>query len=174
MSTDPRELAEVANHMAAFSHVLCGKAGKFEQFNACATSMLAGSPPTITRLMSVRSHAIATERPLIWLHHSQTGDGSLRIGLIAPGDEQLFIVENCLLWKDVSDDRALLIPEGLEYGAFRFDDDFTLHHLDEAPTKEAKELEAGVSRACEWLRLAGLEQLHRGDALQLPVHVRAA
>ena len=174
MSTNPQQLALVANHMAAFSHVLCGQAGQFEQFNASVTSMLSGSPPTAAGLMSIEWHVLATQRPLIWLHHSQAGDGLLRIGLIAPNKEKRLIVENCLLWKGIGDDRAVLIPEGLEFGAFRFDDNFTLHHSEEAPTRDADELEAGVSHACEWLRSAELEQLERGDVLQLPVHVRAA
>ena len=83
-------------------------------------------------------------------------------------------IENSLLWMGADEGRATLVPDSFMVGGYQFDDDFRLHHIEEAPASSFEAAKDGMVRACDRLAMIQLEQWDRGDVFDLPQHARAA
>ncbi|KZX52698.1 hypothetical protein A3711_07225 [Erythrobacter sp. HI00D59] len=72
------------------------------------------------------------------------------------------------------DDRATLVPDGFNLGAYRFDDALDLHHITEAPASTFEAANGDMVRAYNRLMAIQAEQWERGDTFDLPYLAQAA
>ena len=111
---------------------------------------------------------------MLWVHHSRDMPQLPQIGLVAHGGDQVYFIESCMLWMSPKEDRASLIPDSFEMGAFRFDDQLQLHHTPKAPARSFKAAEAAMARAYRKLHSIALEiEQHGAEASRLHQAVAA-
>ena len=140
-----------ANYMGAVAHLLCGEAGRHDEFHAKVDILLAGSPPQLMQLWQLAGTARSTEHPLIWIHHSAELPNVPQIGIAAVASGRMHIIDSCMLWMPRSGGRARLVPGNFQMGAFRFDDQIRLQHVSKAPAASFDAGEAGMVRAYDRL-----------------------
>ena len=126
--TDTEKQKRIANYLAGFAHILGGKPGRFTEFRSKVDIMLGGCAPHALALMQFSAQVQATGRPLLWVHQSPECPQIPQIGLVAQVDGGTHFIENCMLWLGREDDRALLVPDGFNLGAYRLDDALDLGH----------------------------------------------
>ncbi len=163
-----------ANYMGAVAHLLGGQPGRHQEFIQKVELILSGNEPHAMQLMMFAEAVRRTGRPLIWICHSEDAPHVPSIGLVAMAGDQVFTIENCMLWMSANGDRACLIPDNFKFGAFKFDDDLRLRHMKKAPARNHKSATAAMSRAYVRLREIETEQRERGDAFSLPELAKAA
>lgn len=171
-SIDDQQIA--ANYMAAFAHLLCGQPGRAKEFLQNAELILSGCKPPAIGLMSFEDRVGRTGRPVIWICQSKDVSSVPSIGLVAMADHQVVTIENCFLWLSATGDRAHLIPDSFELGAFKFDDDLRLRHMPNAPARDQQSAAADISRAYSRLCEIEAEQRSRGDVFPLPELIKGA
>lgn len=163
-----------ANFMGALAHLLCGRPDGHSDFIDKVELILSGSEPHTMQLMQFNGQVRRSGRPVIWVHHSPDVPHVPQIGLVARSGEQVHVIENCMLWMAASDDRARLVPDGFNMGAFRFDDDLVLHRVDKAPSTSFERATPSMGRAYNRLLKLQIDQLERGAVFKLPEFAKAA
>lgn len=112
------------------------------------------------QLMQAEPTLRRTDIPLIWIHPTENPHVP-RIGLAALCGHQAFFVENCMLWMAPGDDRARLVPDSFEMGAFQLKNDLRLRYSRKSPATY-DDGTPGIIGAYD--RLLGVEQEDRsGD-----------
>ena len=157
----------IANFFAALARLLSGQSGRFTEFRDKVDIMLSGTAPHAFGLMQFASRVQTTGRPLLWVHQSAECPVP-QIGLIAQMGGGMHYIESCMLCLTGEDDRATLVPDGFNLGAYRFDDALDLHHITEAPAN------GDMVRAYNRLMAIQAEQWERGDTFDLPYLAQAA
>lgn len=163
-----------ANYMGAFAHLLGGRPGCHQEFIAKVELILSGNQPHIMQLMQLSGWVRETGRPVIWIHHWPDAPHVPQIGLVAIADDQVYAIENCMLWTSPNSRVTQLVPDDFKMGAFQFDDALRLRHLPKAPARSISAAETGISHAYVQLRQLEAEQLKRGDIFVLPELAKAA
>lgn len=163
-----------ANYMGAIAHCLGGRPGRHEEFIARVEVILSGNEPHAMQLMQFTSRVRQTGRPVIWIHHMEDAPGVPLIGLVASAGDQVFTIENCMLWSPPNGRTTQLVPDNFKMGAFAFDDELRLNHLPKAPARNLDAARNGIVRAYRRLRQVEVDQLERGDVFALPQLARAA
>tara|TARA_R110000868_G_scaffold411785_1_gene710585 strand:- start:66879 stop:67211 length:333 start_codon:yes stop_codon:yes gene_type:complete len=78
--------------------------------------------------------------------------------VIDPGLEQPRIFENCFVWQRAEEEKAYLIPDGFDHGAFHIDDSGSMVILDRSPVEDFYTAKAGIILAVR--RFLDLKGLH--------------
>ncbi|KZX52713.1 hypothetical protein A3711_07315 [Erythrobacter sp. HI00D59] len=172
--TDTEKQKRIANYLAGFAHLLGGRPARFTEFRNKVDIMLGGSAPHALALMHFSAQVQATGRPLLWVHQSPECPQIPQIGLVAQVDGRIHFVENCMLWLGREADRALLVPDGFNLGAYRLDDGLDLHHIAEAPVSAFDAADQDMVRAYESLISIQADQWERGEVFDLPQLAKAA
>lgn len=172
--TDIEQQKRIANYLAALAHLLGGRPGRFTEFRDKVDIMLGGSAPHASGLMQFASRVQTTGRPLLWVHQPAERPTVPQIGLVAQMGGAMHYIENCLLILASEDDRATLVPDGFNLGAYRFDDTLDLHHTTEAPASTFEEADGDMVRAYERLIAIQVDQWERGEVFDLPCLAKAA
>ena len=167
-----QELA--ANYMGAVAHFFSGGPGRHEEFIDKVEIILSGNEPHALQLLQFSDRVRRTRRPVLWIHHKDDTPGVPLIGLVAQAGDQVYSIENCMLWSSPSGRTTKLVPDSFKMGAFEFDGQLRLVHLPKAPARSLAAAKAGVVRAYRTLLRIEREQLDRGDAFTLPQLARAA
>ena len=97
-----------------------------------------------------------------------------QIGLVAHGGDQVYFIESCMLWISPKDDRASLIPDNFEMGAFRFDDQLQLRHSPKAPAGSFEAARPAMARAYRKLHAIAAKLERQGKGAEFPHLARAA
>lgn len=163
-----------ANYMGAFAHCLGGRPGCHEEFIDKVELILSGNEPHAMQLLQFTGSVRQTGRPVIWIHHMEAAPGVPLIGLVARAADQVFTIENCMLWSTPNGRITQLVPDNFKMGAFVFDDELKLNHLPKAPARNLNAAHSGIVRAYRRLRQLEVDQLERGDVFSLPQFARAA
>ena len=163
-----------ANYMGAVAHVLSGEPGRLDEFIDRVELILSGDEPHALRLLQLHGRVQHTGRPVIWIHHMKDGTGVPLIGLVAPAGDQIYTIENCMLWTSPNGKTTQLVPDNFKMGAFSFDKELRLKHFSKAPARNLKAAETGIVRAYRRLRQIENDQLQRGDVFALPELAKAA
>ncbi len=172
--TEIEQQKRIANYLAAFSHVLSGRPGRFTEFRDRVDIMLGGSAPHVWGLMQFIDRVQETGRPLIWVHQPVENPQFPQIGLVVEVDDGMHFVENCMLCFAGEDDRATLVPDSFDRGSYRFDNALNLRRSADAPTPDFDCADGGVVRAYKQLNSIQAEQWERGDVFDLPHLAKAA
>ena len=172
--TEIEQQKRIANYLAAFAHLVGGQPGRFAEFRDKVDVMLSGTAPHAFSLMQFSDRVQATGRPLIWVHQPAESPHVPQIGLVAQVDGGTHYDENCMLCLTGEDDRATLVPDGFNLGAYRFDDMLDLHHITQAPASNLDAADGDMVRAYKRLIAIQADQWERGDIFDLPHLARAA
>ena len=172
--TEIEQQKRIANYLAAFAHLVGGQPGRFAEFRDKVDVMLSGTAPHAFSLMQFSDRVQATGRPLIWVHQPAESPHVPQIGLVAQVDGGTHYVENCMLCLTGEDDRATLVPDGFNLGAYRFDEMLDLHHIAQAPASDLEAADGDMVRAYKRLIAIQADQWERGDIFDLPHLARAA
>ena len=172
--TEIEQQKRIANYLAALAHLLGGQPGRFTEFRDKVDLMLSGSAPHAIGLMQLASRVQATGRPLLWVHQSAECPTVPQIGLVAQMGGGMHYIESCMLCLASEDDRATLVPDGFNLGAYRFDDTLDLHHITEAPASTFEAADDDMVRAYNQLITIQTDQWERGDIFDLPNLAKAA
>jgi len=172
--TEIEQQKRIANYLAAFAHLLGGTSGRFNEFRDKVDIMLSGTAPNAFGLMQFACRVQATGRPLLWGHQSGESPTDPQIRLVAQMGGGMHYIENCMLCLTGEDDRATLVPDGFNLGAYRFDDMLELHHIADAPASTFEEADGEMVRAYRQLIAIQDEQWKRGDTFELPHLAKAA
>lgn len=164
----------VANYMGALAHLLGGRPGRHAEFIQKVELIVSGAEPHALQLMQFTDRCRATGRPVLWVHVAPDVPTVPRIGLVVSVDGQARIFEQCMLWIGTEGGRARLVPDGFDWGAYRFDDELRLQHIAEAPARSFEGAKSGMIRAYRRLIRLEVEQIRKGGALPLPQLARAA
>jgi len=168
-----QELA--ANYMGAVAHFFSGEPGRHAEFIDKVELILSGNEPHALQLMQFQGRVRTTGRPVIWIHHTAEAPNMPTIGLVAlSDDDQVYMIEMCLLWSTPNGKRTCLVPDNFKMGSFEFDDELRLIHLPKAPARNFSSATNGMVRAYRRLREIEVEQLKRGDVFDLPQLAKAA
>lgn len=172
--TDIEQQKRVANYLAALAHLLGGQPGRFAEFRNKVNLMMGGSAPNAFALMQFSDQIQATGNPLLWIHQPAESPQIPQIGLVAQVNGGTHFVENCMLYLASEDDRAILVPDGFNLGAYRFDDTLNLQRITEAPASTFEAANDDMIRAYNRLIAIEAEQWERGDIFDLPFRAKAA
>ena len=172
--TEIEQQKRIANYLAAFAHLAGGQPGRFAEFRDKVDIMLSGTAPHAFTLLQFSDRVQATGRPLIWVHQPAESLHVPQIGLVAQVDGGTHYVENCMLCLASGDDRATLVPDSFELGAYRFDDALDLHHSAEAPASSLAHADGTMIRAYQRLISIQADQWERGDIFDRPYLAEAA
>lgn len=164
----------VANYFGALAHLLGGQPGRATEFRQKVEILLAGSAANATTLMQGVQFVRLKGKPVLWIHQSQENPHIPQIGLVAEVEGRMFFMENCMLWLGEGADRALLVPDSFNLGAFRFDDTLSLTYEPTAPSRTFEAAQSEMGRAYNRLISIGIEQWERGDVFDLPNLLKAA
>lgn len=170
--TSVTDQQRIGNFMAALSHLLCGKPGRHAEFIRKAEVVVTGAEPHAMALMQAEPTLRRTGIPLIWIHPTENPHVP-RIGLAALCGGQAFFVESCMLWMEAGDDRARLVPDSFDLGAFHFKNDLRLRYSRKSPTT-FDDATPGMVRAYDRLLELQITQRERSEAFELPVLQKAA
>ena len=172
--TEIEQQKRIASYLAAFAHLLGGKPGRFTEFRDKVDIMLSGSAPNAFGLMQFASRVQPTGRPLLWVHQPAECPTVPQIGLVAQMGGGMHYIESCMLCLTGEDDRATLVPDGFNLGAYRFDHKLNLKHITEAPASTFEAADGDMVRAYNRLIAIQAEQRERGDTFDLPHLAQAA
>ena len=172
--TEIEQQKRIANYLAAVAHLLGGRPGRFTEFRDKVDILLSGSAPHAFGLMQFTSRVQTTGRPLLWVHQSAECPTVPQIGLVAQMGEGMHYIESCMLCLTCEDDRATLVPDGFNLGAYRFDHKLNLKHITEAPASTFEAADGDMVRAYNRLIAIQAEQWERGDTFDLPHLAQAA
>ncbi len=172
--TEIEQQKRIANYLAAVAHLLGGRPGRSTEFRDKVHIMLSGTAPHAFGLIQFASRVQATSRPLVWVHQSVECPTVPQIGLVAQIEGSIHYIESCMLCLASEDDRATLVPDGFNLGAYRFDDTLDLHHATEAPASTFEVADRDMVRAYNRLIAIQAEQWERGDIFDLPSLAMAA
>ena len=164
----------IANFFAALARLLSGQSGRFTEFRDKVDIMLSGTAPHAFGLMQFASRVQTTGRPLLWVHQSAECPTVPQIGLVAQMGEGMHYIESCMLCLTCEDDRATLVPDGFNLGAYRFDHALNLHHITDAPASSFEAADGDMVRAYNRLIAIQADQWERGDIFDLPHLAQAA
>ena len=164
-TTEQRKI-RMAGYMAAVERLLGGPAAVGHTFRNRVELMVGGTAANIPTLLEWGSRTRVTGLPMLLF--SPTNEPTVPlVSLIAHVDGQTHIIESCMLWMGARDDRALLVPDSFDMGAFSFDDELKLRRLPKAPARTFKAALSGMRRAYD--RLVDLEiEQHPGSAALVP------
>jgi len=163
-----------ANYMGAIAHLLGGSPGRHQEFIKKVELILSGNEPHALQLMQFTGRIRATGRPMIWIHHTKEAPQMPLIGLVAQAGDQVYTIENCMLWSTPNGRTTHLIPDNFKMGAFEFDGELRLNHLPKAPARSIQAARTGIVRAYRRLLQLEQEQLGRGDVFVLPQLAKVA
>ncbi len=164
----------VNSYFEAYARLLVGSSGRQREFLKNVPIIVSGAPPQAIHLLQFSKCVRASGNPVLWVHHSRDMPQLPQIGLVAHGGDQVYFIESCMLWMSPKEDRASLIPDSFEMGAFRFDDQLQLHHTPKAPARSFKAAEAAMARAYRKLHSIALEiEQHGAEASRLHQAVAA-
>ncbi|GGB39575.1 hypothetical protein GCM10011380_31370 [Sphingomonas metalli] len=172
--TKPSDQQLAANYMGAVAHLLGGAPGRHQEFIEKVELILSGNEPHALQLLQFTGSVRATGRPVIWIHHTEEAPQVPLIGLVAPAGDQVYTIENCMLWSTPNGRTTRLVPDNFKMGAFEFDADLRLNHLPTAPARSLQAGRTGIVRAYRRLLQLEQEQLARGDVFALPQLAKAA
>ncbi|MWV26938.1 hypothetical protein [Aurantiacibacter rhizosphaerae] len=172
--TEIEQQKRIANYLAAFAHLLCGAPGRFTEFRDKVDIMLSGTAPNAFGLMQFASRPQATRRPLLWVYQSAECPTVPQIGLVAQMGGGMHYIENCMLCLTGEDDRATLVPDGFNLGAYRFDDMLDLHHITQASASTFEAADGDMVSAYNRLIAIQADQWERGEVFDLPDLAQAA
>lgn len=130
--------------MGALAHLLTSKPGRHAEFIRKAEVVVSGMEPHAMALMQAGPTLQRTGIPLIWIHPTEEIH-LLRIGLAALCGGQSYYVENCMLWMAPGADRAYLVPDDFNLGAFVFKNDLKLRYSRRAPAASFKDAMPGMA-----------------------------
>ena len=164
----------IANFFAALARLLSGQSGRFTEFRDKVDIMLSGTAPHAFGLMQFASRVQTTGRPLLWVHQPAECPTVPQIGLVAQMGGGMHYIESCMLCLTGEDDRATLVPDGFNLGAYRFDHKLNLKHITEAPASTFEAADGDMVRAYKRLIAIQADQWERGDIFDLPHLARAA
>lgn len=156
------------NLIGAFAHLLTGKAGTTNAFLAQVDVCLSGRQPVAPALLSMLPGAEANQRLMLWFHPNFDAIGGLQIGLVSPTVPKRLVAENSFLWMGERDDRATLIVDGFNFGAFRCGRKLALRYVEKAPARTLAEAVPGITRAYARLEEIARDQIERGERFPLP------
>lgn len=174
MTYDEQQVKRIANYLAGFAHILGGRPGHFAAFRTMVDLMLGGPLANLASLMHFADQVKVSGKPLLWIHQCEDAPQVPQIGVVMEVEGQMRFIENTMLWLGDHDDRAVLVPDGFNLGCYRFDDDYRLHHMADAPGTSFEDGKEGMVRACNRLATIQLEQWERGDVFELPQLAKAA
>ena len=172
--TELEQQKRIANYLAAFAHLLGGQPGRFTEFRDKVDIMLSGSAPHAFGLMQFASRVQTTGRPRLWVHQSAECPTVPQIGLVAQMGGGMHYIESCMLCLTGEDDRATLVPDGFNLGAYRFDHALNLEHITEPPASTFEAADEEMVRAYNRLIAIQTDQWERGDIFDLPHLAQAA
>ena len=79
-----------------------------------------------------------------------------------------------MLWMAPGDDRARLVPDGFQLGAFHFKNDLKLRYSRKSPAVGFDDAMPGMVRAYDHLLEIQKKQHERGETFELPELLKAA
>lgn len=170
--TNVTDQQRVGNFMGALSHLLCGKPRRHAEFIRKVELIVSGTEPHAMQLLQAEPTLRRTGTPLLWVQPTENVHVP-RIGLAALCGNQAFFVENCALWMAPGDDRARLVPDSFDMGAFQLKSDLRLRYSRKAPATFDDAM-PGMVRAYDRLLDLQIRQRERGDVFELPVLQKAA
>lgn len=176
MSLEQHELKRkrAASYIAAYSQLLLGQAGRFDEFREKVDIMLGGPMPSIFALMQMTSQVRSSGRPVLWIHHSAEAPAIPNISMVVPIGDGTHVLENCMLYQGANDDRASLVPDSFKLGAYGFDDEVRLIHRPKSPARSFDAATAVMRRTYGRLYAIEAAQEERGETFALPTLARAA
>lgn len=138
--TVEQQKTRIAGYMAAVERLLGGTAAVGDAFRDKVELIVGGSAANFRTLLQWAERARRTGMPMLLFSPTDEPMVPL-VSLVAHVDGRTHIIESCALWLGSRDDRAKLVPDTFDMGAFSFDDELNLRHLPKAP---ARSLEAGI------------------------------
>lgn len=171
---DNAQLNQVANTVAAFAQAVTGETGRSEEFRTKTRLVVAGARPTFENLYQYAHRVQEDGVPILWICLDPEMNGVPMIGLVARIDNEIYLVDHCVLWSATSKTKAKLVPVEFNFGAFTFDDDLQLTFSAKAPRKSLKAGRPGIEKALVNLHDAACDQLIRGEVYPLPFYAKAA
>lgn len=158
--------------MRAIAQTLTGT-DRFDEFREKVEIMTVGRAPSVGDLKHFAPQVRKTGRPVIWIYHDPRSPGIPRIGLVAQIGRQRHVVVSCTLWLGDGQDRAMLMPDGVDLGAYRFDDDLVLRHDLAFTLGSGQVADKGIQEAYGTMAELAIAYMDHDDAQDLPDLVRA-
>lgn len=152
-----------ANFIAAFTQLLCGKSGAFDDFGLKTRILITSSRPDVDALMQYAEIVRREGSLFIWICLDEAQFAVPLVGLVALIDDQLYVMAECLLWLSTMNAKAKLVPANFQHGAFAFDDDLKFTYNQNAPRKSEKAGLAGLKKAYDKLGELEFGQEPNGD-----------
>ena len=166
--TAEQQKVRIAGYMAAVERLLGGPAAIGHAFRNNVELIVAGSAANFPTLLEWGSRTRRTGLPMLLFSPTSEPIVPL-VSLIAYVDGRTHIIESCMLWMSTRADRALLIPDSFDMGAFSFDDELKLRHRPKAPARSFEAAMSGMRRAYNRLLDLEIEERPRSAALVPPV-----
>lgn len=171
--TIEQQQRRVAGYMRAIARLLAGADVRHETFLDRVQLLVGGSAANLPTLLHWGDHVRRTGVPIL-LFSPGAEPRVPQVTLVSHIDGHTHTVENCMLWMAPGDNRAHLVPDGFNYGAFILDADLRFRRVGRAPARDFKRATPGMVRAYDRLLELEIEQRRSGSELPLPSLLRKA